>query len=59
MAVLLTFGIFSVLPNGTYGGPGLYDAHHGCRRCLARASRKEMSDQVTDKLEENCAIYLA
>ena len=25
-----------VLPNGPYGGPGLYDAHHGSRRCLAR-----------------------
>ena len=59
MAVLLTFGIFSYSQMGRMEGPGLYDAHHGSRRAWPGASPQEMSDQVTDKLEENCATYLA
>ena len=41
-----------VHPYGTYGGSRLYDAHHVVGVAWPGASPQEMSDQVTDKLEE-------
>ena len=55
--------VFSHLPIWDAWKILIYDAHHGGRCCLAGASPQEMSNQVTDKLEEKttrpswCRLY--
>ena len=59
MAVLLTFGIFSYNHMGRMEDPDFTMRTMVVGVAWPGASPQEMSDQVTDKLEENCATYLA